>query len=61
MRQVRLMSLLIVMLASLVVVPAASAKPGASPKSDSSSIENAELVTPFCADGCPPGPRPTMY
>ncbi|HYF78846.1 MAG TPA: hypothetical protein VD973_17055 [Symbiobacteriaceae bacterium] len=48
MRQVRLLSLLIVVLAALVIVPVASAK-------------NADLVTPSCADGCPPGPRPTMY
>lgn len=61
MRQVRLMGLLIVVLTGLVMVPAASAKHDAGAKSHSVVMENADLVTPACADGCPPGPRPTMY
>ena len=55
MRHVRLIGVLLVMLIALVIVPAAFAG------SVSDESKNPDLKNPACADGCPPGPRPTMY
>ncbi|MDF2630721.1 MAG: hypothetical protein K0R39_4552 [Symbiobacteriaceae bacterium] len=61
MRHVRLLGLMIVLLAAVVIVPAASAKHGSHAKAADRVKESADLIAPSCADGCPPGPRPTMY
>lgn len=55
MRHVRLIGMLLVILVALLMVPAAFAG------SASDDAKNPELMEPACADGCPPGPRPTLY